>query len=239
MHDTPQAEPLSARLKRAQQRAAQARCEAFVHYSPVVAGLALNPITLGSYNALHAMRSAFVTGEPIRFDDVANFVWLHHPEFGQFNREAKRRVTNAVRNALSPSFPALNATVRVLMQFPRFRFLRAIARPTAEQLETEAIKEICRLVQEARRDFPKQDAEERGEPTPYATNAHFLNLFRREFGMTFAETSALPLKQLAQHYREAVHVASKGKAILLTEEEAAIWREHLGPKVAEGTDAAR
>jgi len=236
-------ESLADRLHAAQREALQMRAEAFVSYSPVVAGERLNPITLGSYNALFAMRNGFVTGDGVGLVDVVNFVWLHHPAFGQFNRAEKRRVSRRVFSALSPAFPAINGAVRVLAQFPGWRRLRWLARPTAEERQTEAIAEIFRLLCEAQSDLPRGDGD--GEPIPFAMNAHLLNLFRRELGMTFAETLALPLKQLAQHYREIIHHGSHGKAVMLTPAEAEIWREHLqerpradAPPVA-ASDAAR
>src|SRR5688572_18063262 len=110
-------EPLSVQLEHAQADARRYRCEAFVDYSPTVAGETIRPITLETYNALIAFGNAFVTGEAIGFDDIANFVWLHHPSFGQFNREEKAQVTRRVFDALRPRFPALNAAAHFVTSF--------------------------------------------------------------------------------------------------------------------------
>lgn len=227
---------LADRLRAAQEKAAQMRAEAFVDYWPVIAGERLRPITLASYNTLAAMGNGFVTGAGAGLVDIVNFIWLHHPHFGQFNRRDKARVSRRVVAALSPAFPAINGAVRVLCQLPGWRGLRRLARPTAEELRGEAAAEIARLLREACGDLPRGEGE--GEPIPFAQAAHMLNFFRRELGMTFAETLALPLKQLAQHYRELIHHGSRGKAVLLTPEEAAIWREHLDPREETATAPA-
>lgn len=237
-----QTEPTRAeRLALAQAAARRTRCEAFVNYAPTVAGEVISPITLASFTALQATQNGFVTGEGAGLIDIVNFIWIHSPDFGQFRRAEKRRLTRRVVDALSPAFPAINGAVRVLMQFPRLRALRWLARPTGEELAAEAAGEIMRLLYESKGEFPTSDNP--GEPLPFAQPAHFLNLFRRELGMSFAETNALPLKQLAQHYRELVHTGSQGKTLMLTAAEAEIWREHLqarpAPAAPANSDAAR
>ena len=217
--------PIVDRLKAAQAAARRVRTEAFVAYRPTVAGIVLNPVTLGSYNALNAFGNAFVSGRSPALADVINFVWLHHPDFGQFHRDEKRRISRRVDCALTPHFPVLNEFLRIVCTFPRFRFLRHLVRPSALDLQGEAVLEITRLIEEARGDFPS--GEEAGEPNAFSIHAHILNLFRRELGMTFAETLALPLKQITQHYREIIHHSTHGKALMLTRAEAEIWREHL------------
>jgi hypothetical protein len=226
-----QTDSLSARLEAAQERARRFRCEAFVEYSPIVAGEKLRPITLETYNALVAFGNAFVMGTEIGFADIANFIWIHHPRFGQFNRKEKARVTRRVFDSLRPTFPNLNAAARVLSQFPRFRILGRLTTRSESERVTEAADEIRRLIIEATQDLPTGD--EKGEPIPFAFQAYMLNLFRRELGMSFDETRAIPLRQLAQHFREVLHNSSKGKALLLTASEAEIWREHLARREAE------
>lgn len=217
---------LAERLRAAQEKARRARCEAFVEYDAMVAGERIGPITLETYNSLIAFENAFVTGGSVGFDDIANFIWVHHPRFGQFNRAEKKRVTRRVFSALRPAFPTTNEVVRLLAQFPRLRVLRCVVRPSAEERVAAVVTEIRRLLAEATDDLPTSDVG--GEPIPFAFQAYVLNLFRRTLGMPFEETRRLPLRQLAQHYREIVHRESKGKALLLTREEAAIWREYLG-----------
>jgi hypothetical protein len=224
------AEPLRNALIAAQTRARHLRCEAFVDYIPVVAGLPVRPVCLASFNKLVAFENAFVTGGEVRFDDIVNFIWVHHPQFGQFNRRDKKRVTLEVYAALRPALPTLNDLLILLSQLPHFRVLRRMIRPTPHERVAIAIREIRRLIAEATEELPSGD--DSGEPIPFAFQAHILNLFRRTLGMSFEETRQLPLRQLAQHYREIVYRESKGKALLLTKEEAAIWREHLGEHTA-------
>ena len=217
---------LAEELKRAQETAARARAEAFVDYAPTVAGETLRPITLRSYATLVATGNGFVTGAPLSFNDLVNFVWIHSPQFGQFNRRAKRRLTRRVFFRLNPLLSWFNEGARIAATFPRFRWLRHLAGPTAHELQSEAVAEAARLIAEARGDFPTSDSDS-GEPAPFATQAHILNLFRRELGMTFEETLSIPMKQLTQHYREIIHHSSRGKAVLVTPAEADVWRRHL------------
>lgn len=226
-----QLHPLSQRLHEVQQEVARHRVEAFVDYSPEVCGIALRPITLDSWNALMAFQNGFVTAGGVSFIDVVNFVWLHHPNFGQFNRREKKRVTYAVWRALTPRLAALNGAIHFLVQFRHFRWLGRFRRQTGVDRFQEAVEEIRRLLVEATRDIPRGD--EDGNPLPFSFQAFVLNLFRRELGMPFAETRAIPLKQLAEHLRDILHHRSAGKAILLTPEETAVWADYLAEKTAE------
>lgn len=216
---------LRERLEDVQAKARQARVAAFVDYEPTVAGERLNPITLGTYNALVAFENGFATGGPVSVSDVIAFVWLHSPGFGQFETKRKARVARRVLRALHPRFPMLNALLLIVSEFPRWRFLRRFCVPTAEERIAEAVEEIRRLIKEAIHDIPTRDGD--GEPPPVSFTAHVLGVFRRDLGISFEETMRMPMRRVAQHYREALHTASGGKALMLTPEEAEIWAEHL------------
>jgi hypothetical protein len=222
---------LSELLQEARQRAARLRCEAFVEYTPEVCGLRLKPVTLDSFNALDAFGNAFFHGGAIKFEDIANFVWLHHPDFGQFNLEEKARVTCAVYRYLNPRFWRLNELVWFASTLPRFRWMRHFRRPRAADRQSETVEEIRRLMLEAMSDMPAGDDDDHdersSEPMPFSFQAFILNTFKRHLGLSFAETRALPMRQLAEHYRELLHHRSNGKALLLTREECKIWAEDL------------
>ena len=212
-------------IAEARAKARRLRCEAFVEYSPVVAGQRLRPITLDTYNELLAFENAFVTGGAPGFEDIFGFIWIHHPDFGQFAAKARRRCLRQVMRALEPRWPIMSMVARVLAPLPRFGWLRGWIEPTPNELATEAAEEINRLLTEALCDFPSGSGD--GEPLPFGLQAQILNLMRRELQIPFAETRRIPLKQLAQHLREIVHTNSQGKALQLTAEEAAIWRAYL------------
>lgn len=214
---------------------ARLRSEAFVDYAPEVAGVVLRPLTLSTYNRLAAFQSPFVVGGPVDFQALFVFVWVHHPEFGQFASTAKRRALRTVWRALNPRFPNLNLAVRFVSQFPGWRWARRFARPTEEERMADAISEARRIVAEALHDFPlgSDDEADRG-PSPVTLQAQLLNTFRRDLGMSYTETEALPLKKLVQLLRESVHQKTGGKGLsLITREEAALIREHLSRREAE------
>lgn len=232
------ANPRRQLLEAAQARAALRRAQALVDYAPTLCGLRLRPVSLDSHNALLAFENGFVTGAGITLVDVVNFVWLHHPEFGQFNRAAKRRVTLAVARWHYRGFHRTNDFLRSCACFPGLRWLshRWVTRSTVATRITETITEIRRLLTEALVDFPKGDDE--GEPLPFSHPVYILNTLRRRLDIPHAETRALPLKFVAQILRECVHHASDGKALLLTAEEAAIWADDLAAKTEAAQAAA-
>jgi len=219
------AKDLSARLHELKTEQAIARDEAMVDYTPVVCGLQLLPVSLMSLSRLRAFRNAFVMSQPTTFEDVANFCWIHHPEFGQFNRRARRRVYRQCWRALNPRFAALNTVAHLFSLSPRFRWLRRFTVPPARVRFHDAVTEIRRLMAEALQDYPT--AGDKGEPIPYAFEAYILNTFRRELRMSFDEVRAMPLRRMTQHLRELIHHANPKSLSLMTAAEAAIWREHL------------
>lgn len=222
---------LRERLASAQAKARRLRCEAFVRYSPSVAGVHLLPLTLDSYNLLVAWGNPFVCGGPIAFTDIFQFIWAHHPEFGQFASSARRRVLLAVTRAMQPRFPTLSSIARVLAPFPRLHWLARFIEPSSEDLLQAAIDECSRIVVEGIGEFPTdhRSCDSTGpasEPLPFGLQAQVLGLMCREFGLPFSATRSMPMKELGQHLREVTWVGSKGKALLLTPEEVRIWDEY-------------
>jgi hypothetical protein len=216
-----------ARYASAQAEAREARAAAFVRYEPVLAGQVLAPITLERYNLLVAFGSPFVVGGPQTVEDLLVFLWCLHPGFSQHDAAARRACYRAALRALQPRWPVLNAIARTVAPFsPRLRrLLRPFLGPTAAELEIAAVEEARRLVAEAIGEFPRGSDD--GEPLPFAMQAQVLNLLRRTLAVPYAEARELPMKELAQLLREAVHHASEGKAPLLTPAEAAVWRDYL------------
>ncbi len=219
-------EHFQKRLEDVHAAAGKLRCEAFVDYTPVVAGQRLCQLTLPSYNRLVAFECAFVSARNIAFKDIVCFIWVHHPEFGQFNATGKTRVTHAVWRALNPRFAGVQIALRFIAQLPRWRWLARFIRPDAAQLQAEAVAEIRRIIHEGLHDFPKDGPTVAGEPLPFAFQAQVLNLMRRSLGLSFAETCSIPLKALAQHLREVLHVSNAGKSSMLSEAEQQVWADY-------------
>lgn len=201
-----------------------------MRYHPVVAGQALLPVTLDTYNVLVAWENPFVCGGSCDFTALFQFIWAHHPDFGQFNPAGRRRVLRAVLRALAPRHPVRNIVCRTLAPLG-WRFLSRWCEPTPAELEQAAIEECQRLVTEAIGQFPVERSSASdtapSEPLPFSLQAQVLGLMRRELGVPFAETRALPLKELSQHLREVSWVASKGRAMLHSPEEARVWTDYL------------
>lgn len=214
---------------------ARLRCEAFVDYTPEVADIRLRPITLASYNRLVAFQSPFVLGGPIDFEAVFVFVWVHHPEFGEFAVKAKRRALRRLFRAMHPRLPNLNMFARFVGQFPGWHWIYRMSVPTAEERFADAVTEIRRLVSEAMDDFPLgSDDDQNRQPSPVSLQAQLLNTFRRELSLSYAETESLPLKRLVQLLRESVYHKTGGKGLsLITRTEAALVREHLAQRAAQ------
>lgn len=217
---------LRARLAEAQAAARRLRSEAYVRYTPVVAGQRLAPLTLDRYNQLVAFENAYVVGGSPTLDDLLGFVWVCSPDFGQFAEAGRRDCYRRVLRALQPRHPVLGPVAAILCPLSRIArsLLARFICPTGTELLTEADAEIQRLVVEAIGEFPRGDSAD--EPLPFAFQAQILNLLRRELSVPFDEARALPLKELAQHIRELVHVGSKGRAPLLTRAETAVWLEY-------------
>lgn len=233
-----------ARLAAVNATTRQLRIAAFVDYAPFVCGIALQPVTLRSYNLLLGWNNAFVSGGAVTAKDIAQFVWLHHPEFGQFAEKSRRRVFRQIDSALRPALPGINALAHIF--FPlvagvaaRRRFpvilsplafiLRRIVRPTAEERYHAAVAEIRRILNESLHDFPISGDED--DPLPYALSPQLVSLMVRGYGLEFETArrlvSELPLKELLEYIREVVHRFSKGKDKLLTAAQARVWEDYL------------
>lgn len=225
-------------LAAAQATAHRLRIAAFVDYAPLVCGVALRPVTLRTYTLLLGWGNAFVCGGPVALKDIVQFIWAHHPAFGQFATRDRRRVVRRVEAELRPAFPTLSAVSRTLTPFlARGRwFARQVARatrhfirPTAAELTLAAIAEIRRILHEALHDFPPGDDD--APPSPYALTPQFVSLMVRGYSLDFPTArslvSDLPLKELIEYIREILHRLSRGKDKLLTAEEARVWCAYL------------
>ena len=244
-------------LKEVRARGARLRCEAFVDYVPVVCGLTLNPVTLASYNRLIAFDNAFAVGGPVSLEAVVSWVWVHHPKFGQIAAKAKERAFADVFRAIHPRFPNLNAFLLVVSTLPRWRWLRRFTVTPAQERFDEAVAHIRHLMDEALYGFPAPEDEEQARidreereadrrddvaggkriteregftaPPAVAFQAQILNTFRRDYGMTYAETEAIPLKRLSQLWREHLWTAAPDKTglKLMDRDEAKLWAAQL------------
>lgn len=223
---------LGDRLAALQAQQATERAAAMVSPTLTIApGLDLPPITLATWSRLVAFSSPFVTGGPITFTDLANYLWIHHPRFGQpldrATTRAKRDLTRRLHRYLEPRWPHLEAALRLWSLHPKFpRWLRRRLGPNRGQRQADLIATIRQHIAAAWGDNPRATSADDGTPLPCAREAYIKNLFRRELGLSFAETAALPLAQIVQHER-ALLVAHKGPhdLALLTREEEQIWIE--------------
>jgi hypothetical protein len=236
----PRIADLRRRLTNVRAETHRLRLMAFVDYSPVVCGVALRPMTLRSYTLLCAWDNAFVVGGPVEIKSIVQFIWAHHPDFAQHAHTARRRVALAIDRALRPRLPTLNALICFFAPF--VPCLRRFCRPTAAELIAAAIAEIRRLVNESLHDFPiggnasedssSPDEAPPSDPLPFALPAYFVGLLVRAYGLPFVEARQLvmdlPLKELLEYTREAIHRLSNGKEPLLTRDEAAVWWDYLG-----------
>jgi hypothetical protein len=244
------------RLKEVRARGARIRSEAFVDYRPVVCGLTLEPVTLASYNRLVAFDNAFATGAAITMESVLVWIWIHHRDFGQHAVAQRRKVFRRAASSLRPWLPNLNLFLCLIATFPRFRWLAWCRRPTAQDLFADTVARIRHVMNEALAGFPSlaeddhaiepdddgpKNARKKGYDgsAAVAFQAQLLNTFRRTYGMSYAETESLPLKKLAQLWREHLFVSLGDKTGLwmIDPEEAALWRDELAdtqPEVTRG-----
>lgn len=222
-------ESLRQRMRELQASSRQLRVESFVDYTPTVCGISLRPITYRTYLHLVAFNNGFVCSGQIDLRSICQFVWVHHPKFGQHAHAARKRVFRRVVRSLQPRFPVINSLALVLRAVPRLRWLRHLVRPTAEERLAAVVADIRQLVHEALHDFPVADGED--DAPPLASYPHFVSLLERSHALTHAEACALvdraPMKELVQWIREALFRLSKGREKLLSAEEAAVWSEWL------------
>jgi hypothetical protein len=192
----PPAEPLrSPALAAHQARLRAHRATAFLRYAPVIAGLRLRPVSLRSLELLAAFGVDLARG---RFDDLARFVWVHHPAFDQFAALRRRLVFAWLWLRLAP---------------PR-AFAAALA---------EAREQLTR----ARLDWPAGDDSAAGSPLPCAFSAYALDLWRARYpGSADAEVLDQPLVEIVQRLRAIIH-ATNPRAALLDATEAALFAAEL------------
>jgi hypothetical protein len=238
------------KLAAARASVAKMRSEAFVDYQPCVCGLYLEPVSLRTYSRLLAFDSPFLWGGPVRAEDIAVFVWVHRPEFGQHAAKNRQNVFMAVMRALKPRFPAINEFLHLMLVLLKLTAkgsrwgwrgitARIISKLVTDSEATrcqEAVATIRRLISEALIDFPKAsegDDEEAGQSNvtaqgpSVAMQAQFVDTLARDLHFSPEEVETMPLRRAVQHYRYCL-VASGAKGLaLLHPEEAKVWREVL------------
>ena len=233
-----------SRLAAVQAEGQRLRIAAFVPYTPTVCGFALRPLTLTTYTHLQGWGNAFVCGGPITFKDVAQFIWVHHPAFGQHAHRARRRIFRQTLARLTPHCPMINGLLHTFAPLlsgaarrsPWYSPLPIVAalcrglrqRTSAERFEA-AVAEIREQVRQATHDFPAGGEDDK--PLPHALFPQFVSLLVRGYDLDFTTarqlTADLPLRQLMQFIREIIHRLSQGKDKLLTPQEAAVWADYL------------
>lgn len=235
----PQVLAFRRRLEAVQAEQHAARVAAFVDYTPVVCGFRLEPLTLRTYTLLLSWGNPFVCGGPVEFAHLVQFIWVHQPDFSQFNQAGRRRVVRLLDRALSPRFPTLNRVCFFLRAMPGWRWCRHLVRADATERRTEAVEECRRLVREALRDFPSPGDD--APPAICALMPQLVALFVRSYGVDFFQAVSLvqqlPLRQLVQYLRESQHRLSLGREKLLTAEEAKVWSDYLGYRNAPASAA--
>lgn len=209
----------------------QARLAAELDHPPLVAGLALRPLTPATFTRLAAIGSPFLANRdpaapppalppPALFRAVRDYCWLHHPAYtddGPAGAPARRGLTRRLYRALRPPLPRLNDLLRLAAALPRGRWLRRHLRPTFERQLTHAAAQVAAHVAAAFADAPPapDDAPETG-----VTLAAALTLFAyRELGWPPERTLDTPLARLWS-LRRAVAVAADGGRSLLDVQEA-------------------
>ena len=227
---------------------AQLRREAFVPYRATVCGILLEPITLRTHALLVALGNGFVSAGGGTIEDIANFIWIHQPDFGQLNRRGRRRVYRRVSRHFFPGLHRLNDLLRGLRPMLPLWSRRAITvatRDTVDERFKAAISEIYRLLREAVEDMPigERVDPEKTEPPLFAWQARIYNSLRRTLNMPYGEAESMPLKQLAQLVRETIDHRSEGTAMQSPSREAELIAEDLrrAPEAAQAdlTDEER
>ena len=229
------------------------RAGAFVRFAPVVAGFVLRPVSLRSLERLEAFEVDLVRGH---FEDLAGFVWLHHPAFGQFAGIRRRLVVARLRFRLTARWPR---TAQLLVFAGELlgaargwrrllgRGCAAAAwvatgggRPaTTEARLAAAVAEARAVLSRARRDWPAGDDSGAAAGLPCSFAAYVLNLVKgRHPQLTIDEILDMPLVELVQWLRALLHERNP-RVELLDQDEARILAEALSAPLAEKTPAAQ
>lgn len=252
----PQAEPLVLpELVAHRERLARHRSAAFVRYLPAVAGFRLRPVSLRSLERLAAFECDLGRGA---FEDLAVFVWIHHPAFGQFAGVRRWLVTRRLRWRLTARWPRLAGLLlfagKLLGACQGWRWLLGrlllglawlvtgggAAPDTAERLAA-ALGEARREFARARTDWPAGDDSGSAAALPCSFTAFVLNQVKgRHPQLTADEILDWPLVELVQWLRAILHERNPRQE-LIDATEAALLAEALSvpsPPAATGSTAA-
>lgn len=246
----PKAEPFRSPALAAHRAAIAAhRATAFIRYEPVIAGFRLRPVSLRSMDRMAAFGCDLARGS---FEDLAIFIWVHHPAFGQFAGCRRRLVIARLRSRLTPRYPHLAGFfafagklftacggVRASL-FGRpalaLAWLLTLGRPvTSEARLAAALVEARELMRIARTDWPAADDSGAAAPLPCAFAAYVLNLVKGSHpGLTADEILDWPLVELVQWLR-AIIAEANPRAQQLDATEAALIAAELAPAAAPGS----
>lgn len=201
--------------------------------------LTLEPLTLHRWGLLVGTGNALVTGEPITFQDLRNYVWIHSPHFGQFNDVARLEVTRRLDRWLTPRWPNLEAALRLWSLHPRLGWLRRRLGPDRAARHTQLVETLREQITQAWHYMPTggddKDAKP-GDALPCAYGAYLATLFPHWSPDTL---ESLPLTALAQ-YARAIIADRKGPTdlALLDPEEKSIWDDYLRDPLGRGVGNA-
>jgi hypothetical protein len=241
----PQAEPLYSESIAAHRAAIDAhRSSAFIRYVPTVAGVRLRPLSLRTRERVVAFEVDLARGS---FEDLADFVWLHHSGFGQFAWLRRRIVVAGLRWRLTPRYPhfagfclfagkLFTACGGVRAQllgrpFHALAWLLTLGRPpTSEARLAAAMAEVRALWRRAHADWPAGD-DSGSAPRPVCSMAAtVLNAIKgRHPGLTADEILDWPLVELVQWWR-ALIAEKDPRSPLLDAEEVRLLAEALDPE---------
>lgn len=240
------AEPLcSSALTDHRARVAAHRASAFIRYVPVVAGIRLRPVSLLTRERVIAFGVDLGRGN---FEDLADFVWLHHPAFGQFAWFRRFLVVASLRWRLTPAWPRFGtflvfagkllswgATWRRAVFFPvrLAAWLVTFGRPcSSRERLAVAMAEARALWGRANFDWPMGD-DSGAAPDPLCSfAAAILHAVKgRHPALSSAEILAWPLVELVQWWR-ALLAEKDPRAALLNYEEARLLALELDAALA-------
>ncbi len=237
----PQAVPFhSPALAAHRARQAAHRTAAFIRFVPTVATVRLRPVSLRTRDRLAAFGVDLGRGA---FEDLAGFVWLHHPAFGQFAWCRRLMIIAGLRWRLTPACPRLGVFLlfagKLLSAgapWRRWAFapvrwaaqLVTFGRPcSATERLAAAVAEARQLYAHAHFDWPAGDDGDDARDPSCSVAASVLHVLKgRHPGLTADEILDWPLVELVQWWR-ALLIERNPRITLLDLEEARLLAVEL------------